>query len=215
MAKAKKDNTKLSAYILLDRTGSMVTRWDEALSSVNAYVKQLAKDKTKGSVTLALFDRHAGGIQFDVIRDKLSPDDWKPVSNEDATPRGDTPLYDAVGRLVTLAEKEDAKKTVLVVMTDGAENASQEFNRESAKAALERCKTKGWQVVFLGADFDAVSQGQTVGVATANSLNMSAGNYRSVAESLASKTMAYATMDCAMTFSADDRKNATLLNPKK
>lgn len=213
MAKTKKENTSLSAYILLDRTGSMSTRWSEALSSVNAYVNQLEKDKTKGNVTLALFDRHAGGIQFDVIRDKQAPSDWKPVSNDDASPRGDTPLYDAVGRLVNLAEKEDSKKTILVIMTDGEENASQEFTRDSAKAALARCKDKGWQVVFLGADFDTISQAQGVGVAMQNSLNMSAGNYRSVAQTLATKSMMYATADCAVSFSAEDRKNATLTKP--
>lgn len=215
MAKAKKETTLLNAYILLDRTGSMAGRWDEALSSVNAYVEQLAKEKTKACITLVLFDSYEAGLSFDIVRDKCAPAKWLKVSNVDAMPRGMTPLYDAVGKLVSAAEKEDAKKTVLVVMTDGEENASREYTRDSAKAALARCKTKGWQVVFLGADFDAVAQANTVGVAMANSLNMRAGNYQSVASNLASMSMAYATMDTHMVFSDKDREDAMLVKPKK
>lgn len=207
MTKGKKD--KLSVYILLDRTGSMQVRWVEALSSVNAYVEKLAKDKAKAAVTLALFDRHANGPQFDVIRDKQSPADWKPVSDADATPRGDTPLYDAVGKLVNLAEQENSEKAVLVVMTDGQENSSREMTRESAKAALERCKRRGWQVVFLGADFDAVTQASTVGVMRANSLNMSVGNYAATMDSLGEKTVAYAASGSGISFSEADRQLAT------
>ena len=55
----------MHAYILLDRSGSMQGLWVEALSSVNAYVKELsdktAKDAVDSYVSLAVFDGHVGG----------------------------------------------------------------------------------------------------------------------------------------------------------
>ena len=35
---------KLSAYILLDRSGSMISRWEQAIASINAYVLTLAEN---------------------------------------------------------------------------------------------------------------------------------------------------------------------------
>jgi hypothetical protein len=158
----------LSAYVLLDRTGSMEPIWAEALGSVNAYAKELAKPERgktiDADITVATFDAQEG-LQFDIVRDSMDAERWKELTNEDATPRGMTPLYDAIGRLVSLAEAEKPEKAVLVIMTDGEENSSREVTREGAKAALDRARAKGWEVVFLGAEFadfdDAEGVGQT------------------------------------------------------
>ena len=85
-AAAKKD---LSVYILLDRSGSMQTLWDEALSSINLYATKL--DSTT-KVVLAAFDSES----FDVLRDTTVAK-WKDVSRDDAVPRSMTPLYDSAG----------------------------------------------------------------------------------------------------------------------
>ena len=37
--------TKQHDFILLDRSGSMSSMWDEAISSVNVYMKKLAEEK--------------------------------------------------------------------------------------------------------------------------------------------------------------------------
>ena len=87
-------------FILLDRSGSMQVLWSEALNSVNAYVKKLADDKVDTGVTLATFDKDGDQFKFEVVRDRIIPSTWKPVSSEDATPRGMTPLNDAIGRMV-------------------------------------------------------------------------------------------------------------------
>lgn len=65
-------------FILLDRSGSMDKIWSEAIGSINGYVKKLAEEKVDTGVTLAVFDGQ-GGLQFDVIRDRITPATWKPV----------------------------------------------------------------------------------------------------------------------------------------
>ncbi len=199
----------LNVYILLDRSGSMSTRWAEALSSINVYVKELEK----GKVTLATFDGQDGLI-FDVIRDGVSSKKWEEVSNKDATPRGMTPLFDALGRVVALAEKANEDKTVVVVMTDGEENHSREVTKQDAKAAIDRCKTRGWQVVFLGADFNAFGEAAQVGVGAASTLNMTAGNYGASMRGLGKQTMMYASAGINLSFSDEDRKKAATIIPQ-
>src|ERR1700750_2389742 len=156
----------IHSYVLLDRTGSMESRWTEALSSVNAYATGLATldggPKVNAEITLAVFDSQ-DGLKFDVIRNDVDADHWKKVTNADATPRGMTPLYDAIGRMVSLAEQDHPEKAVLVIMTDGEENASKEITKAGAKAALDRARAKGWEVVFLGAEFANFSDAEGVG----------------------------------------------------
>lgn len=195
----------LNAYVLLDRSGSMSTRWNEALGSVNAYVEGLAKVPAK--VTLATFDDVAG-IQFDVIRDAVPVAEWKNVTDEDASPRGGTPLLDAIGRVVALAEKAADEKTVIIVMTDGQENQSREVTKHAAKAALNRCAAKKWEVVFLGADFNAFGEAANVGVVADKVMNLTAGNYAVAMRGFASKSADYAMSGAAVNFTEEDRRVA-------
>ena len=166
----------IHSYILLDRTGSMEPIWSEALSSVNAYADGLATldggPRVDADITLAVFDAQ-DGFQFDVLRDDVDAERWKKVTSDEVNPRGMTPLYDAIGRIVSLAEKDRPEKAVIVIMTDGEENSSQEMTKATTKAALDRIRKKGWEVVFLGAEFS--NFGDAEGVGQSSSRNMAVG----------------------------------------
>jgi hypothetical protein len=166
----------IQSYILLDRTGSMEPIWSEALSSVNAYADGLAAldggPRVDADITLAVFDAQ-DGFQFDVLRDDVDAERWKKVTSDEVNPRGMTPLYDAIGRIVSLAEKDRPEKAVIVIMTDGEENSSEEMTKATAKAALDRVRKKGWEVVFLGAEFSNFDDAE--GVGQSSSRNMAVG----------------------------------------
>ncbi len=186
----------LHSYILLDRTGSMSSIWEEALGSVNAYAKSVAVEEEGGPdtlrthVTLAVFDAQEG-LQFDVLRRKVDADSWTPVTNDEASPRGMTPLFDAIGKIVTVAEEDAPDKAVLVIMTDGRENASREFNKKQAKAALDRARARGWEVVFLGAEFASFADADAVGVSNAKSMAIGQGAFSASMDRLGKKSRAY------------------------
>src|SRR3954466_6944012 len=95
--------SKLNVFILLDRSGSMATKWEETVSSVNAYVKEMKAD---GYVTVALFDDHVGA-KFDIIRDGDKFKNFDSINAKEFSPRGGTPLYDCIEKIVSLAEKEN------------------------------------------------------------------------------------------------------------
>ena len=67
-ANAKTEPVELSSYILLDRTGSMNSIWEEALGSVNAYAASVVEPddgpQVNNTLTLAVFDAQEG-LQFE------------------------------------------------------------------------------------------------------------------------------------------------------
>lgn len=203
--------TSVSSYILLDRTGSMASLWDEALTSVNAYAEEVgterddAVDTVETDVTLAVFDAQ-DGLQFDVLRENVAPGAWDVVTSDEVSPRGMTPLFDAIGQIVSLAEADAPEKAVIVIMTDGEENSSREMTRDGAKAALDRIEQKGWEVVFLGADFGKFDDADAVGVSASKQMAIAPGQMQQSMERLAQKSRNYAKgADEAMEFNAEDR----------
>jgi hypothetical protein len=102
------------------------------------------------------------------------------------------------------------ERAVLIVETDGEENMSKELTREGAKVALDGIRKKGWQVVFLGADFDAFNQSGQVGVGISNTLNMRGeqGRRNTYSDTLVKSTVAYASAGIGMNFTDADREAA-------
>lgn len=192
-------------FILLDRSGSMQSLWTEALSSVNAYVKKLADDKIDTGVTLAVFDGE-NGLDFKVIRDRIIPSTWNPVTDTDASPRGMTPLNDATGKIVALANAGNYDKVAIIIMTDGAENASRELTVDQAKKLLDDCRAKNWQVIFLGANFDNAAQAKGYGNFVHSTVNSSARNLTASMTATASLRASYAATGAAMAFTDEQKQ---------
>lgn len=193
-------------FILLDRSGSMSSLWDEALGSINSYVKKLADDKIDTGVTLATFDGDGGKLAFEIIRDRIIPSTWHAVSSADATPRGLTPLNDATGKIVNLAKAGGYDKVAIIIMTDGHENASRELTVTQAKTLLDECRAKNWQVIFLGANFDNAAQASSYGNAAFATAEVAKGNLREATASMAASRTAYATTGAAMGFSEEEKR---------
>ena len=200
----------MKAYILIDRSGSMASRWEEANKAIDTYIEGLAKEPaTAGAlVTLAYFDE-SGGTKFEVMRRNTGVTAWRALDTKEIAPRGGTPLHDAIGKLISMAESEAPEKATIVIMTDGMENASREMSRDAARASLDRCRARGWDVVFLGADFDAVQQGASLGNAMGSSLNAVAGNYAAAAATMTMRSAAYAKTGLAPDFTEEDRAKAS------
>jgi hypothetical protein len=198
-------------FILLDRSGSMQALWSEALHSVNAYVKKLAEDQVDTGVTLATFDKDGEQFKFEVIRERIIPSTWRPVSSEDATPRGMTPLNDAIGRIVTLAKAgfcgTQYDKLALIIMTDGLENASREYSYKAAKALLDDCRAKNWQVIFLGANFDNAAQAESYGNVAAQSIIVGSANMSAAMSATAAKRRDYASHAAPMQYSEEEKRS--------
>ena len=211
MAKGKKTKPADAGrdYILVDRSGSMAGRWSDTIGGVNAYAQGLARDSaTKGvRLTVATFDMN-GGVRctFDILRDSVVADQWNDIGVNECSPRGGTPLFDAVGRLVALADKDAPAKAAIVIVTDGEENSSVELNRERAKQLLDRCRDKGWQIIFLGADFDNSAQGASLGNAVHSTVSAEAAQMNCALAETGAMRAKYTKTGASMTYSAEQRR---------
>jgi len=77
-------------------------------------------------------------------------------------------LFDALGNLIRSAEKRlaglgTAEDQIVVVFTDGYENASRSWTREALFELVEAKKKEGWTFVFMGANQDAYATGDGLG----------------------------------------------------
>lgn len=194
------DIPTLGVYILYDRSGSMASRQEEAVSSVNSYVKELSN----AVVTLVAFDTNN---PKQVVRDHVPVENFTNLNVWEVSARGGTPLYDATGWIIDQIYKDNPKRAVLILQSDGEENSSKEYNNASILKRISDFKERGYQVVFLGSDFKDVGKvAQSYGMNWATQINRTAGNYGAVSASLASKTMAYAASGSAVNWTEAEKK---------
>jgi hypothetical protein len=126
-------------------------------------------------------------VQFDDHYELLA--DAVPVSEllpYKLVPRGATALLDAMGRTISAVRAEvDAltpadrpRHIVFAVITDGLENASQEWTHLQIMDCVKARIAEGWQFTFLGAAQDAIKEGGRVGVSGDSSLTYGSGRSR-------------------------------------
>jgi len=160
--------------VVLDRSGSMADIASDIVGGFNQYLRDQQQRPGPARMTLVQFD---GQDPFEVLVDGRDIQDVAPLTAEAYQPRANTPLLDAVGRMILRVDNDigararqglPAEDQVVVIITDGLENASREFTREKVLAMTEERRQAGWAFVFLGADQDAFAEGTRVGVAGAN-----------------------------------------------
>jgi hypothetical protein len=161
--------------VILDRSGSMESVRNDMEGGFNKFVEDQRKLPGRCTVSLYQFD--------DEYMEVYSNKDIKEVPPLSLVPRNFTALYDGIGKtfnnvgavLAALKEEDRPGKVVVVVITDGQENASKEFSRDQIKGMIEVQQSKySWQVVFMGANFDAYGEGASLGVGVGNILKYAA-----------------------------------------
>jgi hypothetical protein len=158
---------------LLDRSGSMNRLVDDVVGGFNAFVANQRATAGDCAFTTVQFDSHD---PFEVIHNAVPISTVPELSHDQYRPRGMTPLLDALGNLVTSTEQRvnslsTAEDQVVVVFTDGLENASRTWNRNALFDVIEKKKADGWSFVFMGANQDAYDEAGALGFDTRNIQN--------------------------------------------
>lgn len=172
--------------LILDESGSMSSKYNETIVGFNEYIKGVREDLSVDRVFAITFNSMATTRVYDGVHVSEVGDLGKGNYN----PRGTTPLYDAIGRTL---ETMVGNQMFVVVITDGQENASTEYNRDSIKAMIESREAQGWDFIFLGADFDAWGQARGLGITRGKTLSFSGAQMREGMDAARQATTAYNT----------------------
>ena len=153
---------KTLVSFLLDETGSMEACRDTTISAFNEYVQSLKNDPdSKFRFTLVKFN----SSHVTTVCNGVELKDVAELNHENYTPDATTPLYDAVAQIVSDTEKAVGEnKVIVVILTDGQENASKEHTYQSVSEIIKRKQDEGWAFVFLGANQDAWVAAAQIGI---------------------------------------------------
>jgi hypothetical protein len=157
---------------ILDKSGSMETIKDSTISGFNEYIQTLKKDKNNYNFTLTLFDTN---IETPFKNKAIK--DIKELTRETYNPNGNTSLYDAVCSTIKSVKESKNQKIVTIIMTDGQENSSREYNQTHMKELIKEKESKGnWSFVYLGANQDSYLMAQSFGIPQGNAVNFTASS---------------------------------------
>jgi hypothetical protein len=152
--------------VILDRSGSMASVREQTITGFNEFLhtQQQQHDGGRALMSLTQFDdRYEVNFVGEPIENV--PD----LDTESYIPRGSTALFDAIGRTIheleawTRAQQWQERVLVLIV-TDGHENASREYSLEAVRALIERKEKDGWNFAYMGANQDSYAVGGSLNI---------------------------------------------------
>ena len=171
-------NNITELVFILDRSGSMAGLVSDTIGGFNSMLARQKLEPGTAYVTTVLFD-----TRLERIHDRLPRAEVPALTEEDYVPGGCTALLDAVGDTVRhiagihrYARPEDVpEKTVVLITTDGLENASRRYTLQEVKRLIEHEKEKyGWEFLFLGANIDAIETARGIGISADRATNFMA-----------------------------------------
>ena len=190
---------------ILDRSGSMAGLEKDTIGGFNAMLEKQRQGEGTALISTVLFCNDSA-----VIHDRVDARDVPPLTQKEYFVYGCTALLDAVGGAIhhignvhKYAREEDRpERTLLVITTDGMENASRHYDLRRVRAMIERQKARyGWEFLFLGANIDAVDTAARLGIDADRAANFHCDargtqlNYEAVSDAMSA-------MRCAAPLSA-------------
>jgi hypothetical protein len=199
--------------LVIDRSGSMDAIASDTIGAVNRFLDDQKSVSGDCWLTLVLFDH-----EYTPVHRAVPIRSVPELTSETYIPRGNTALLDAMGRaivetgerLAAMSEANRPGKVIFAVITDGLENASQEYAPDKVFAMVrEQQERYSWQIVYLGANQDAIRVGRAMGVSPANNLSYAAspaGMYSAV-QAFSSNTRSLRSGEAVgMDFTDDQRE---------
>ena len=154
----KKGLTEL--VFILDRSGSMSGLESDTIGGFNSVLTKQKGEVGDANITTVLFDD-----KYELLHDRYNLVKVPVITDKEYFVRGSTALLDAIGITIHkmgnvqkyAAEDDRAEKVMVVIITDGMENASVKYSYDHIKNMIDRQKNKyGWEFIFLGANIDAI-----------------------------------------------------------
>ena len=159
----------LKIIFVIDESGSMQGTESDVIGGFNNFIEQ-QKTEHQGKITVSLYKFNS---YWSRILNDLPIEEIRPLTNGDYTPGGLTALYDTIGNAITDIENQAkyskrehmASMVMMVIITDGQENASKEYDARKVKQMIqEREQSENWQFIYMGADLDNFADADILGL---------------------------------------------------
>ena len=166
----KKEKTQIYNLVVLDKSGSMgcirraaMEGFNETLAGIKKAQQEYAETQ-QHYISLVTFC----SCSRDAVYDKVPVAEAVPLTLNQYEPCCCTPLYDAMGFALTSLRAHvkdiDDVAVVVTIITDGLENASKEYNRNSIRALVDSLKNEGWSFTFMGANQNSSEVAQSLAI---------------------------------------------------
>lgn len=164
MHNERQEKQRLLDYtFVLDASGSMARDIPEVRAELNAQLEALKmsfkENQRPCRVSIVRFDN-----TFEVLRDAEPIEKLSLVEHHEYRSGGLTALYDAIGVAVKRADarvgyevKQKEAQALVVIFTDGHENASQEYGGSEIQSLIQEYQSlEGWEIAMVGTDINAI-----------------------------------------------------------
>ena len=165
-------------HLIVDKSGSMsdcieatINGFNEQINRIRSIATEFPEQDIRVGFTVFNFS-----IDMPAVAEDLNT--IPRLTRSNYVPSGSTALYDAIGKTTMQLEEftdhhSDLPVTyVVVVLTDGYENASQMFTLHNIRSMISRLEATGrWTFSFIGATLDAVAVAEQMSFKTQNSFS--------------------------------------------
>ena len=156
----------LHICFVLDESGSMYNSVDDVIGGFQKLIDE-QKGEKNGECIISLY-RFSDTVKKDYIGKPVDE-----VSKLIYSPGGCTAMNDGVGTAIDeigkwlsdMNESERPSKNMIVIMTDGQENASKEYNFDTVKAKIKHQEEKySWTFVYMGTNLQDLKDANRLGI---------------------------------------------------
>lgn len=168
---------KAQIALILDRSGSMGSIVNEAVSGYNHFLQEQKAVPFEADLLVVMFNNvaihHYDGPLADAP--EMTTALYSPYSMTALLDAVATTIVHVGARLANMAAPERPGKVIVAIMTDGLENASKMFTRERvAEMIKHQQEVYGWKFIFLGANMDVKAETESLGIPQAQAASFMA-----------------------------------------
>lgn len=197
----EEDMPHVYATFVIDESGSMMNIAKEIVGGFDTQVDLMIEQEKTMDVVISV-------ITFSdfpkIVFNRVSPTKAKGLLINNYRPYGMTALNDAIGLAISEYDNIDDEKAVflMIIMTDGLENASQKYSTKDIKNKIDSLTDTGrWTFTYLGDNQNVQTISEDYG--------FNAGNVRGFSSSAAGTTQAYSVMSCSNSRYFDELKRGS------
>lgn len=160
-----KENFVHVAFII-DESGSMYSSREDVVGGFQKMIDE-QKEEKDGTCAISLY-RFATTVKKDFIGKDVNE-----IEKINYEPSGLTAMNDGIGTAITdigkwladMDEKDRPSKNIIVIMTDGAENNSREYDFNSINKMIKHQEEKyNWTFIYMGTDITKTDDVKKLGI---------------------------------------------------